>query len=131
VIDVKKGNPISLALLYVEIASRLRIPIYGVNLPEHFVLAYTRLPIQYLDNVSKEDVLFYINTFNKGSLFEEKEIQTFLKQIQEPIKEQYFVPCDAVTMITRIINNLKFTYSKTGYCEKVDELEELLSCLED
>src|SRR5690606_28796248 len=69
VIDVKRGNPISLSLLYSEIATRVNVPIYGVNLPEHFVLAYTALPLDYIDQPSKEDVLFYINTFNKGSLF--------------------------------------------------------------
>src|SRR5690606_32919188 len=49
VIEVKKGNPISLSLLYVELAKRLKIPIYGVNLPQHFIMAYTTLPLKYLE----------------------------------------------------------------------------------
>jgi hypothetical protein len=40
VLETKKGNPILLAVLYILIAQRLNIPIYGVNLPQHFVLAY-------------------------------------------------------------------------------------------
>ncbi|KAF5277932.1 hypothetical protein FQR65_LT15898 [Abscondita terminalis] len=40
VLESKKGNPITLACIYCVIAQRLDIPIYGVNLPKHFVLAY-------------------------------------------------------------------------------------------
>ena len=38
VLESKKGNPLSLSILYSVIAQRLKIPIYGINLPNHFVL---------------------------------------------------------------------------------------------
>lgn len=130
VIEVKKGNPISLSLLYAEIASRVKVPIYGVNLPEHFVLAYTTMPIEFLGKVSKKDVLFYINTFNKGTLFEEKEISKFLNQLKVESHEEYFVPCNSVSVIKRILQNLINSYTKSGHFEKSTELEELMNCLE-
>ena len=40
VLESKKGNPLSLSVLYAVIAQRLDVNIYGVNLPEHFILAY-------------------------------------------------------------------------------------------
>ena len=40
VLESKKGNPLSLCLIYSIIAQSLDLPIYGVNLPNHFVLAY-------------------------------------------------------------------------------------------
>ncbi|MBL7898928.1 MAG: transglutaminase family protein, partial [Crocinitomicaceae bacterium] len=40
VLESKKGNPLSLSMLYSIIAQRLQIPIYGVNLPNHFVLGF-------------------------------------------------------------------------------------------
>jgi regulator of sirC expression with transglutaminase-like and TPR domain len=40
VLETKKGNPVSLGILYMIIAQELQIPIYGVNLPEHFIVAY-------------------------------------------------------------------------------------------
>ncbi len=39
VLESKKGNQISLAIIYSIIAQKLDIPIYGVNLPQHFILA--------------------------------------------------------------------------------------------
>ncbi|MBN2237829.1 MAG: transglutaminase family protein, partial [Bacteroidales bacterium] len=80
VLDEKKGNSVSLSILYLEIARRLNMPIYGIDLPQNFVLAY-------VNNESvlsaKHRVLFYINPFNKGVIFTKKDIDNFLKQINE------------------------------------------------
>ena len=40
VLETGKGNPISLAVVYIIIAQRLNLPVYGVNLPKNFILAY-------------------------------------------------------------------------------------------
>ena len=40
VIDTRKGNPLSLSIIYQVIAEDLGLPVRGVNLPNHFVLAY-------------------------------------------------------------------------------------------
>jgi len=38
VLESKKGNQITLAIIYSIVAQKLDIPIYGVNLPQHFIL---------------------------------------------------------------------------------------------
>jgi regulator of sirC expression with transglutaminase-like and TPR domain len=40
VLESKKGNPLLISIIYILMARQLDIPIYGVNLPEHFILAY-------------------------------------------------------------------------------------------
>ncbi|HKK69394.1 MAG TPA: transglutaminase-like domain-containing protein, partial [Bacteroidales bacterium] len=40
VLSSQKGNPISLALIYLYIVQELNIPVYGVDLPKNFILAY-------------------------------------------------------------------------------------------
>src|SRR5690606_4799269 len=58
VLESRKGNQISLAIIYSVIAQKLDIPIYGVNLPQHFVLAY----VDEFEQKRKEtEILFYIN----------------------------------------------------------------------
>ena len=42
VLERKTGNPISLAIIYSLVAQRLNIPVYGVNLPQHFILGYVK-----------------------------------------------------------------------------------------
>src|SRR5438132_13692883 len=40
VIDLRKGNPINLSLLYILLARRLRLPVAGIGLPGHFLCRY-------------------------------------------------------------------------------------------
>lgn len=130
VLESRKGSPISLSLLYLEIANRLKIPIYGVNLPEHFVLAYTKLPVPFGDLKDQDNILFYINLFNKGSFFQYKDLELFLKQLKLEAKEEFYLPCDSITVVKRLINNLIFCYSKSGYDDKMKDLIEIRKSLD-
>lgn len=129
VLDSKKGNPISITLLYLELANRLRLPIYGVNLAEHFVAAYTELPIQFLDEVSLDNILFYVDPFNKGVLFQYKDIESYIEKLGIEMQEKFYLPCDKVTVVNRMLNNLIYCYSKTEQFSKVEELKILKNCL--
>ena len=40
VIDRRKGNCVGLSILYLSIAERLRLPLFGVNIPEHIFIRY-------------------------------------------------------------------------------------------
>lgn len=128
-LENRKGSPICLSILYLEVAQRLKLPIYGVNLAEHFILAYTELPIEFLAEVSKENILFYINPFNKGTLFQYEDIEQFLMQLKIEVQEKFFLPCDRFTVINRLLNNLIFCYNKSGYQDKVEEIKLLKNCI--
>jgi regulator of sirC expression with transglutaminase-like and TPR domain len=131
VVESRKGNPLSLSLLYAIIAQKLNIPIYGVNLPQHFILAY-------LDNgelsepemLSEDKVLFYINPFSRGTVFSKKEIDAFLKQLNLNTDSAYYLPCSNLEIIKRLIHNLIYSYEKLGYPAKKQELQELMRALE-
>lgn len=126
VLESKKGNQISLAIIYAVIAQKLDIPVYGVNLPQHFILAYIDETREY---ITEEGVLFYINAFNKGFIFSRRDVDSFLKQLNlKPVKE-YYEPCKNEDIVRRVLRNLISSYSKLGYEEKVREVEELLEVL--
>lgn len=129
VLDTKRGNPISISILYLELAERLKLPIYGVNLPEHFIVSYLVLPMQYLDTVDQESILFYIDPFNKGSLFQYEDIADYLAKLKIEMQDKFYLPCDKLTVVNRLINNLIFGYSKNGQLGKVEELKILKNCL--
>jgi regulator of sirC expression with transglutaminase-like and TPR domain len=126
--ETHKGNQISIGILYIIIARSLRIPIYGVDLPRHFILAYAdEIPeIQ----ISEKEVLFYLNPFNRGAVFTRNEIELFLKQIKLNSEESYFQPCSNLVIIRRLINELSELYSSEGKMQKADELNHLLSALD-
>lgn len=132
VIDSKKGNPLSLSIIYSVIAQSLDLPIYGVNLPNHFVLAYLDKEgiHQLFDSDNKHGCLFYINPFSKGGIFDENEIRAFLKNIKQEEKPEYFEPCSNTTILFRMLTNLIHSFQQAGNAEKVQELLELRSLLD-
>ena len=133
VLESKKGNPLSLSILYCIIAQQLDIPIFGVNLPNHFVLAYQdKNNVMNFVDPEKEnsDVLFYINPFSRGTIFNRTEIEQFLEQLKLEPKPTFFEPCSNIDIIKRMLANLVYSYEKLGYPQKVDELRELHSSLE-
>lgn len=130
VLESKKGNPLSLGIIYLIVAQMLELPIYGVNLPEHFILAFTNENGE--NNISflkENDVLFYINPFNKGAVFTKREIDLFIKQLKIESNPSYYTPCSNLKIVHRIINNLILAYEKLGYAEKIEELKILAQSL--
>ncbi len=127
VLESKKGNQISLAIIYATIAQKLDIPVYGVNLPQHFILGY-------IDETNKEkdyDVLFYINAFNKGAIFGKHDVDQFLRQLNLEPQPGFYTPCSNAEIIRRILRNLISAYEKLGAMEKAEELKELQDILSE
>lgn len=131
VLESKKGSPLLLAIVYSIISQQLDIPIYGVNLPEHFILAYQDIrgnsPVEYTH--PEAGILFYINPFSKGNVFGKTDIDQFLKKLDMKYNRIFYEPCSNLDMIRRLLRNLTFSFQKLGQPEKVDEVNELLECL--
>lgn len=128
VLESKKGNQILLATIYSVIAQKLDMPVYGVNLPQHFILAYVDESNAYKD-FADNGVLFYINAFNKGYIFGKRDVDMFLKQLNLKTEPQFYEPCSNADIVRRIIRNLVSAYEQLGSVEKVAELTELLEIL--
>jgi regulator of sirC expression with transglutaminase-like and TPR domain len=126
VLETKKGSQTSLAIIYSIIAQKLDIPVYGVNLPQHFILAY-------MDETQQSNfeggILFYINAFNKGFIFGRRDVDMFLKQLNLKPDRQFYEPCSNTDIIKRVLRNLISAYEHLGSAEKVAELNELLEIL--
>ncbi len=127
VLETKKGNQISLAIIYSIIAQKLDIPVYGVNLPQHFILAYVD---ETRESEFEGGILFYINAFNKGFIFGRRDVDMFLKQLNLKSEKQFYEPCSNADIVRRVLRNLISAYENLGSTEKVAELSELLRILE-
>ena len=123
VLETKKGNQISLAIIYSIIAQKLDIPVYGVNLPQHFILAYVD---ESMETEFEGGILFYINAFNRGVMFGRRDVDMFLKTLKLHAEKQFYEPCSNGDIIRRILRNLISAYENLGSAEKVAELNELL-----
>lgn len=132
VLDSRTGNPLSLAIIYQVLAEDLHIPLRGVNLPNHFVLAY-------LDEDSmggadggqqgEENVLFYVNAFSQGDILGRNEINEFLEKLKIEPRPSFYSPCTNLDIIRRQLNNLANSYEKLGDSQRSGDLERLRDLL--
>ena len=139
VLDRKMGNPISLAVIYSIVAQRLNIPVYGVNLPQHFVLGYLKefdwFPLLNFNDKSAlgdeagSEIMFYINPFNNGLIFNHENIHKFLKQLKLEPKDDYFKACTNKSILLRVLRNLEVSFSKESNYTKLDQVKKLLAVL--
>lgn len=115
VLESKKGNPISLCVIYLLVAQKLKLPVYGVNLPNLFICTY-----------KSKEVQFYINAFNRGLIFSRADIDNYISHLHIKPLEIFYEPCSNVDIIKRMLRNLVISFEKLGEPHKVDEIKQLL-----
>ncbi|AYQ34270.1 transglutaminase-like domain-containing protein [Runella sp. SP2] len=120
VLESRKGNPITLCCIYMIVAQRLNMPVYGVNLPNLFVLTY-----------KKDAVQFYINVFNKGLVFMRSDIDHYIAQLNLKSNDSFYQPCSNLDILRRVLRNLTLAFEKTGDSDKVKEIERMSAVLQE
>ena len=115
VLESKKGNPISLSVVYILVAEKLGLPIYGVNLPNLFIMTY-----------KSEEIQFYVNAFNRGLIFSNKDIDNYLANLNLTPKPSYYQACSNEDIVKRMMRNLIMAFDKLGEHQKSEEIKELL-----
>jgi regulator of sirC expression with transglutaminase-like and TPR domain len=127
VLELKKGNPISLGILYSTIGQRLGLPIYGINLPKNYILGYKDSSDLY--ETSDEDILFYINPFKGGAVLGRKEIDYFLNQHGIEPQKEFYIPCSNLDIIARVLNNLLNSYKRQKNQSKIEHIRKIIRLL--
>jgi regulator of sirC expression with transglutaminase-like and TPR domain len=121
VLETKRGNPITLCIIYMLVAQKLKLPVHGVNLPNLFVLTYK-------DNVHTQ---FYINVFNKGLIFSRQDIENYINELHLSHQQSFFGPCPNLEIVRRVFRNLIMSFDKMGEHAKAEEVKELLLIIAD
>lgn len=130
VLMLRKGNPVSLSIVYSIVAQSVNIPIYGVNLPRNFMLVYVeKLYSQSINKIDNSDILFYINPYNKGEIHSQKDVLNYLRKIKKQVDEKYYLPCSNITIISRTIRNIINAFDKKGDKNAISNYEKLLEVL--
>jgi len=129
-LETKKGNHLTIGILYIILSQKLGLPVFGVNLPQHFILSYVdEIQDEKLTAPNENDVLFYLNPFNNGAVFTQREIELFIKHLKLKPIPLYFKPCDNLDIIKRLIENIITSYGKIGQSSKAQELKSIAEVL--
>lgn len=121
VLETRKGNPITLCVIYMMVAQKLKLPVHGVNLPNLFVLTYK----------DEKHTQFYINAFNKGLIFSRQDIENYINELHLAPQSSFFEPCSNLEIIRRVFRNLIMSFDKMGEHAKAEEVKELLLIIAD
>ena len=122
VIETKRGNPLTLCVIYLLVAQRLHLPVFGVNLPNLFVLTFrSELP-------GAEP--FYINCYNRGLVLSRTDIEHYVSQLNITSNPIFFEPCSNLDIVRRALRNLQMSFERLQEPVKAMEVAVLLSILE-
>ena len=118
VLDRRRGNPISLCLVYLLIAARLRLPVTGIGLPGHFICRY-----------QSSSVELFIDAFNRGKLLSKADCVQYLLQGNYSVREDYLAPVSPRRLLLRICGNLHQIYLHLEQSEAATRLQRYLVAL--
>lgn len=109
----KRGIPISLCALYLLIAERCGIEMYGVGLPLHFI-AYNC------------DAEMYVDVYNYGIMLTSADCASFVKKAGIEFNDDMLKKADVKSIIERMVRNLIFAHEKYGDLWEAQQLRDLL-----
>jgi regulator of sirC expression with transglutaminase-like and TPR domain len=104
VLDRRLGIPISLSIIYIEVARRIGFPIGGVGLPGHFLVKHT---------AADRDIL--IDPFHRGRILTFNDCQELLDRIhggELTVDAALLEPMGNRAILTRMLYNLKAIYTQ-------------------
>lgn len=105
VISRRKGLPITLSIVYIELSRRLLRPVYGLSLPAHFVCLYN-------DGL----VRVFIDVFDRGRLMTEADALALVERATGQRISAHpllFAPATKREIVLRMIRNLRNAYTLT------------------
>lgn len=116
VLDRRLGIPITLSLVYMEVARRLAKPVVGIGLPSHFV-------VQFDDG----DLSVYIDPFHAGRFLSRGDcVRLVLERAGAAPDHRFFRPVTPRQMAVRMLQNMKAVYVKMEAFEKALQVFDLI-----
>jgi hypothetical protein len=128
ILDTRNGNPISIAILYTLVGRSLNLPVHYIDSESHPLVAYfDNTMAKLINGQNSNNILFYINTSNKGAIIGPKEVEYIQPSVDVPAN--LTEPCPDRTIIKRLIEKLSNDYLLAGSPEKVNYLREIAEIL--
>lgn len=119
VLDRGLGIPITLAIVYMEVAKRVGFSLAGVGMPGHFLLKH----------YGHDGQEMLIDCFNRGDVLTRQQCQSRLDEIysgEMALRPEFLHPISRRQILTRMLNNLKTVYLSTRNFRKALPIADLI-----
>lgn len=116
VLDRRRGLPITLAVLAIEVGRRAGVPVAGVSMPGHFLLR------------DRVDPNVLIDPFSRGALLDPAMARQIFHRIQGPgavFDDRFLDPVSAPDILGRMLANLRSSFVRRGRRHSLVWLERL------
>lgn len=114
VIDRRKGLPVALGVLYLHTARAIGWPVFGVNLPGHFVLA-----------AGDSDAPVIFDPFHKGQALSADDVASLMMQAQQDADDEGTYRLSGMTdreVLMRLMNNQRMRAAQSGDAQRTAEI---------
>jgi regulator of sirC expression with transglutaminase-like and TPR domain len=122
VLDRRLGIPITLSVVYMEVARRVGFPLVGVGMPGHFLLKH----------YASDGQETLIDCFNRGNIVSHQDCQVRLDEIyagEMSLRPEFLHAISRRQILTRMLNNLKTVYLSTRNFRKALTIADLILLL--
>lgn len=112
------GIPITLSVVYIEVARRLSRSVYGVGLPGHFIVAY-----------EDADSRYWIDPFHNGRILSFADCNALAQQtagVDLRANPAVLAPVSKRQILVRMLSNLKAIYLRGEAFDKARQVLDLL-----
>lgn len=127
VLDRRTGIPITLSLVYMEVARRAGLTLEGVNFPGHFLL---RVPSRHDTLATPAELI--VDPFHRGAILSDVDCRRLLQDNVEPdarFDRSLLAHATKLQILIRILSNLKRVYVKIRSFPQARTITELLLAL--
>jgi regulator of sirC expression with transglutaminase-like and TPR domain len=122
VIDRRMGIPISLSVLYLEVARRVGVLAQGVNFPGHFLV-----------RVAIEDAWLFLDPYSGGKSLTPADLEQLLRKTTTPtavLEPSVIAAASKRQIVARMLVNLAGIYGRNGDLPRSLDVLERLAILE-
>lgn len=129
VLESKQGNSYTIGVLYLALCEMLDIPIFAVDVPRQFILAYIdTLHNFFSPETDVQQIQFYIDPIS-GMAYTQKDVDMYLRKINANDREAYFKPLTTRQVIYKMMEELSLCYHYRHEDDKAEEIKQLMQII--
>jgi regulator of sirC expression with transglutaminase-like and TPR domain len=122
VIDRRRGIPITLSVILIEIGRRIGLNLQGVGMPGHFISKY-----------ADDEIEILIDPYNRGQVISEERCREIFEEMygsEQNFRRSFLSAVTKKQILTRILHNLKSIYANSKSHQKTLSVIERLLLIE-
>lgn len=117
VIERRKGIPVTLAIVYMEIGRRAGVPLFGVGFPSHFLIG---APLDWLGRATRPSDCIYVDPFRPETFMTADDCRTFYAGMHgsaAQFRTSFLKPVGKRQILVRMLSTLKLIYAQAEQYE--------------